>query len=104
MCSLPADPVALPDEVSNNYGVTIALLSDVFDDEATSTWSLHGVEFYRTLHQFLKKWDTTHSLTKTSIGKFYLAIDKEEAVLIIPTDLLKNWYLLSDVPDLALMS
>ena len=49
--------------------------------EATSSsWSLRGipcVEFYRKLHEFLKKWEKTHTSTKTSIGRFYIAIDRQ---------------------------
>ena len=33
------------------------------------------MQFYRQLHPFLKKWNTTHSLPKASFGRFYLSID-----------------------------
>ena len=41
-------------------------------------WIVVGIPtigFYRALHNFLKRWPVTKSLTKTSIGRFYIAID-----------------------------
>ena len=32
--------------------------------------------FYQVLHQFLKRWPRSKSSTKSSIGRFYMAIDK----------------------------
>ena len=46
----------------------------------SSCWSLRGipcVEFYRKLHEFLKKWEKTRSSTKTSIGRLYISIDRQ---------------------------
>ena len=36
-----------------------------------------NVGFYRMLHLFLQKWDKTQLVTKTSIGKLYLSIDRQ---------------------------
>ena len=61
------------------YNLTTDIIRDRLLDHKTYGWSLHGipnVEFYRKLHCFLKNWSITRSLTKTSIGKFYLEIDK----------------------------
>ena len=35
------------------------------------------VGFYRELHNFLKKWPSSRSATKTAIGKLYIQIDPE---------------------------
>ena len=43
-------------------------------------WSLKEtptVGFHRELHNFLKKWPLSCSVTKTAIGKFYTRIDPE---------------------------
>ena len=32
--------------------------------------------FYQQLHRYMKKWPLSSSSTKTAIGKFYIAIDK----------------------------
>ena len=82
---LSIDPLPFPDQLSS-YGLTVETLRLAFDNaqsEATSSsWSLRGipcVEFYRKLHEFLKKWEKTHTSTKTSIGRFYIAIDRQLA-------------------------
>ena len=86
VCFFPTniDPLPFPDQLSS-YGLTIKLLSQAFDcaqsgneEELASCWSLRGipyVTFYRRLHEFLKKWEKTRSLTTTSIGRFYISID-----------------------------
>jgi len=71
---------SLSDPVSSKYGLTIGVLNSVFGEGDAVQWSVHGIPevgFYRMLHHFLKKWTVTHTSTKTSIGKFYLAIDKQ---------------------------
>ena len=76
-------------------------------DEAL--WSLHGVpnvEFYRKLHHFLKVWDVTRSLTKTAIGKFYLAIDnrlRERRSTPYNTYRFIEQIVSSNIPDSTLM-
>ncbi len=109
VASLPVDPV-LHCELTDNYGITIELLHDVFgrsNDETVSGWSLHrvpNVGFYRMLHPFLKKWSTTQSSTKTSIGKFYLAIDKqlqERGSSPYNTYRFIERFVSSDIPDTA---
>ena len=37
----------------------------------------HMLNFYRKLHEFLKKWEKTRTSTKTSIGRFYIVIDRQ---------------------------
>ena len=107
---LSIDTMPFPDEL-HYYGLTIDLLDDAFKQHgADSKWSLHGVPnvaFYRQLHSFLKKWDTTRSLTKTLIGKFYLAIDKqlqERGSTPYNTYRFIDKLASSDVPDMCLMS
>ena len=80
------DSLPFPDQLSS-YGLTLLSLSQAFDsaqscseEELSNCWSLHGVpyvEFYRKLHEFLKKWEKTRSCTKTAIGRFYISIDKQ---------------------------
>ena len=77
------DSLPFPEQLTS-YGLTAEKLSLAFDhaqSEAVSTcWSLHGipyVEFYRKLHEFLKKWEKTRTSTKTSIGRFYITIDRQ---------------------------
>ena len=77
------DSLPFPEQLTS-YGLTAEKLSQAFDhaqSEAVSTcWSLHGipyVEFYRKLHEFLKKWEKTRTSTKTSIGRFYITIDRQ---------------------------
>ena len=104
-----ADPVPFPDELSC-YGLTIELLEDAFGCGADFQWSVRGVpnvEFYRKLHSFLRRWDTTRSATKTSIGKFYLTIDKqlqERGSTPYNTYRFIERLASSDVPDACLMS
>ena len=72
------DPVLFLDQLSS-YGLTVELLSQAFDSaqsgsgkELSSSWSLHGVpyvEFYRKLHQFLKKWEKNSFFDKNSNWK-----------------------------------
>ena len=93
-----------PNELSSNYGLTITILSNALE-HGSDAWSLHGipnVEFYRKLHSFLKKWDTT--LTKTSIGKFYLLIDKQLRSTPYNTYRFIEKLVSSDIPDTSLMS
>ena len=98
-----------PDKITN-YGLTYELLSDAVEQGARSKWSLHGVpnvEFYRKLHLFLKRWSRTRSLTKTCIGKFYLAIDqhlRERGSTPYNTYRFIEQLVSSDVPDRAVMS
>jgi hypothetical protein len=80
------DPLLFPVQLSD-YGLTVELLSQALESaqsesggEVPSSWSLCGVpyvEFYRQLHEFLKKWEKTRSSTKTSIGRFYISIDRQ---------------------------
>ena len=86
VCFVHVDPLPFPNQLSS-YGLTVESLSHVFDsaqsgnkEELSSHWSLYGVpyvEFYRKLHEFLKKWEKTRSCTKTSIGRFYISIDRQ---------------------------
>jgi len=44
------------------------------------SWSLSCVPtvgFYRVLHQYLKRWPMSHSMSTVAIGKFYTAIDEQ---------------------------
>ena len=44
------------------------------------SWSLSCVPtvgFYRVLHQCLKRWPMSHSMSTVAIGKFYTAIDEQ---------------------------
>ena len=65
----------------NEYGLDEELLTAV-DQILSGTellWYLKGVPFvafYQKLHTFLKKWSVTSKLTKATIGKFYMSIDK----------------------------
>ena len=80
------DSLPFPDQLSS-YGLTVESLSRAFDcaqseneEELASCWRLRGiphVEFYRRLHEFIKKWEKTRSLTKISIGRFYISIDRQ---------------------------
>ena len=67
----------------NEYGLDEELLTAVFDQILSGTepllWYLKGVPcvaFYQKLHTFLKKWSVTSKLTKATIGKFSMLIDK----------------------------
>ena len=108
--SIPVDPVSLPGELSDSYGLTIEVLNGAFGCEGTFSWRLHGipnVEFYRKLHCFLKNWKTTRCLTKTSIGNFYITIDKqlqERGSSPYNTYRFIQQLVSSDIPDSALMS
>ena len=80
------DPLPFPDLLLS-YGLTVEALSQAFDcaqsgneEELSSCWSLRGIpyiEFYRRLHEYLKKWEKTRSSTKISIGRFYISIDRQ---------------------------
>ena len=64
------------------YGLTEQLLEEAFANQCdfTECWSLSEIPtvgFYRELHCFLKKWPPTLSVTKTTIGRFYMSIDAE---------------------------
>jgi len=81
-----ADPVIFPEELFVHYGLTTELLSKAFQcaqvcfNQVNAAWCLPGspnVGFYRMLHLFLQKWDKTKLVTKTSIGKLYLSIDRQ---------------------------
>ena len=42
-------------------------------------WQLRGspeLRFYREMHNFLRIWPVTHSATKATVGRLYIAIDK----------------------------
>ena len=73
------DPTPFPEELNGKYGLTVDVLNSAFGKSDTlHQWSLRGIPdvgFYRKLHQFLKKWPVTRTLSKTAIGKFYLVID-----------------------------
>ena len=109
---ISAGSQSLPDELARNYGLTIQLLGEFFQIQSKSpstSWSLHGipfVEFYRKLHPFLKKWSATWSLPKTTIGKFYLSIDRLlQARGSSPYNTYKfvERVISSDVPDSSIM-
>ena len=74
--------VTFPEEL-HYYGLDEDILSSVFRQVQSGKepiqWSLKGVpnvNFYQKLHPFLKKWSVTHEATKSMIGRFYVAIDK----------------------------
>jgi len=100
----PVFPVEL-----THYGLTLEILDSAIENMSDS-WSVQGipnVEFYRKLHYFLKRWSKTQSLTKTCIGKFYLAIDshlQERGSTPYNTYKFIDQLVSSDVPDTALMS
>ena len=92
--------IEFPEEL-HDYGLEEMLLQTVFEQvqsgKSNLKWCLHGVPnsyFYQKLHGFLKKWPVTRNTTKVSIGKFYLAIDKNlqkrVAAQITFTDILKE--------------
>ncbi len=101
------DSVTFPAELMY-YGLTLELLDDAI--MAESEWTLRGipnVEFYRKLHNFLKKWSKTHSLTKTCIGNFYLSIDvhlQERGSTPYNTYRFIDQLQSSNIPDTSLMS
>lgn len=64
------------------HGATESLLQWSFiqcsEGETYLCWMLDKpvtLGFYRELHKYLKKWPTSHSATKTTVGRFYLLID-----------------------------
>ena len=74
-------PIKFPEQL-HKYGLNEKLLLEVYgqvlDKRGTISWSLQGipnVEFYQLLHPFLKKWPLTKSISRTMIGKLYMAID-----------------------------
>ena len=86
----------------NEYGLDEELLTAVFDQILSGTepllWYLKGVPcvaFYQKLDTFLKKWSVTSKLTKATIGKFYMSIDKnlssKDGVLITYIDSSTNF-------------
>ena len=102
------DPAAFPVELGSRYGLTIEVLRDAFESDATQ-WCVRApdVGFYRVLHLFLKKWDVTRTSTKTSVGKFYLAIDERlQERRSSPCNTYKfiEQLVSSDIPDTAPMS
>ena len=74
--------VDFPDQLLH-YGLNEELLKRAFSQSIRDQelcWSLKEtptVGFYRELHNFLKKWPLSRSVTKTAIGKFYARIDPE---------------------------
>ena len=67
----------------NEYGLDEELLTAVVDQILSGTEPLlcyfkgvPCVAFYQKLHTFLKKWSVTSKLTKATIKKFYMSIDK----------------------------
>ncbi len=100
-------PVTFPAELMY-YGLTLELLDDAI--MAESEWTLRGIpniEFYRKLHNFLKKWSKTRSLTKTCIGNFYLSIDvhlQERGSTPYNTYRFIDQLQSSNIPDTSLMS
>ena len=100
-----------PMELTHNYGLTIEFLSQIFQaPDEVQNWSLHGIPavlFYRKLHTFLKKWNTTRSLQKTAIGRFYLSIDSQlQARNSTPCNTCRfiEQIVNSDLPDSTIMS
>ena len=74
-------PIKFPEQLCK-YGLNEKLLLEVYRQvlhkRETVSWSLQGisnVEFYHLLHPFLKKWPLTKSISRTVIGKLYMAID-----------------------------
>uniref|UniRef100_A0A1X7T216 Uncharacterized protein n=1 Tax=Amphimedon queenslandica TaxID=400682 RepID=A0A1X7T216_AMPQE len=71
-------PIKLQDYELNEDTLT-ALFDQVSSGETELQWSLNEVVptcgFYKNLHQFLKKWPLTRRMTKSDIGRFYMAID-----------------------------
>ena len=70
------DPTTFPDKLAecslNQESLEAALLQK-------SDWCVKDVPtvgFYRCLHKFLLKWPKYCFMTKTSIGKFYIRIDR----------------------------
>ena len=65
----------------NDYGLNEKLLQVVFNqvlEGREPEWHLKGIteiQFYRELHQFLKKWPVSYRSTKKTIATFYCAID-----------------------------
>ena len=72
-----------PDELCK-YGLNEALLTQVFlhvkhHKRGLLPWHLKGspqLHFYHEIHKFLRKWPLTYSATKATIGRFYIAIDR----------------------------
>ena len=72
-----------PEELCK-YGLNEALLAQVFSHvkdhkKGLIPWNLKGsaeLYFYREMHKFLHTWPLTHSATKATIGRFYIAIDR----------------------------
>ena len=63
------------------YGLNEEILSSIFQDDwdGPLQWSLKdipNIEFYQLLHPFLKKWPLSHNASKSDIGRFYMAIDR----------------------------
>ena len=65
------------------YGLNEEVLEQVFGEvqtcQAVMSWSLRGIPdhgFYQDLHSFMKIWPKSRTAAKTTIGKFYLAIDR----------------------------
>ncbi len=80
------DTTAFPQELLV-YGLNEKLLMEVFsqlqnEEDVTLkslSWHIRGIpdnSFYQDLHPFLKKYPDTRHFTKVSIGKFYIAVDK----------------------------
>ena len=74
--------LSFPEELTT-YGLSEAMLNKVFTEvenyKRPLSWCVKGIpyiSFYQVLHQLLKKWPRFKSLTKSSIGRFYMAIDK----------------------------
>ena len=66
------------------YGLNESLLAKVFyhvqhHKKTHIPWELKGIpeiRFYKELHCFIKKWPVTFSASKATVGRLYLAIDK----------------------------
>ena len=71
--------LSFPEELTT-YGLSEAMLNKVFTEvenyKRPLSWCVKGISFYQVLHQFLKRWPRSKSSTKSSIGRFYMAIDK----------------------------
>ena len=75
-----ADVVKFPTELKQ-YGLNEVILQELFLKSVSGLdlqWALKEVPtiaFYRELHNFLKNCPVSNGETKTTIGKFYIAID-----------------------------
>ena len=76
--------IQFPVKLHSEYGLNEDLLVKCFDEIQNgkkSPWVLEHTtpkaSFYQILHPFLKRWTKTCRSTKSQIGSFYLAIDRD---------------------------